>query len=78
MKYHGKISFTMDKGHADIDCVKDWTEEKVFTFDDIYTFDEDYPKENAIAYIKNDLSLVAGGGYETKHIHNVEFEIERL
>ena len=77
MKYHGKISFTIDKEHPDIKYVKDWTEDKVLTIEDTYTFDGDYSKENIIAYIKNDLSLVAGGGYNTDHIHNIVFEIEK-
>lgn len=77
MKYHGKISFTIDKEHPDIEYVKDWTEGKVLTIEDTYTFNSDYPKESIIAYIKNDLSLVAGGGYNTDHIHNVKFEIEK-
>ena len=75
MKYYGKISFTIDKGHSDIKYVPDWKEGKVLTIKDTYIFDGDYTKENIIAYIKNDLSLVAGGGYSTDHIHNVEFEI---
>lgn len=77
MKYHGKISFTIDKEHPDIEYVKDWTEEKVLTIEDTYTFNSDYAKEDIIAYIKNDLGLVAGGGYNTDHIHNVAFEIEK-
>lgn len=78
MKYHGKISFTIDKNHPDIKYVPDWTEDKVLTFDDEYTFNDDYAKEDAIIYIKRDLSLVAGGGYNTDHIHNVIFEISKL
>lgn len=77
MKYHGKISFTIDKGHPDIKYVSDWEEDKVLTIEDTYTFNSDYSKENIIAYIKRDLSLVAGGGYNTDHIHNVTFEIEK-
>lgn len=75
MKYHGKISFTTDKDHPDVKYVEDWKEDKVLTIEDTYTFNGDYAEENIIAYIKNDLSLVAGGGYNTDHIHNVAFEI---
>lgn len=77
MKYHGKISFTIDKGHPDIKYVTDWEEDKVFTLDDVYTFNDDYTDEEIIPYIKRDLSLVAGGGYNTDHISNVTFEIEK-
>ena len=75
MKYHGKISFTIDKSHPDIKYVTDWEEDKVFTLDDVYTFDDSYTEEEIIPYIKRDLSLVAGGGYNTDHISNVTFEI---
>lgn len=77
MKYHGKISYMIGKGHPDIKYVEDWKEDKVFTFDDEYTFDDDYTEEEIIAYIKRDLSLVAGGGYNTDHIHNVMFDIKK-
>lgn len=77
-KYHGKITYTIDKTHPDIKYVADYTEEKIFTFEDTYTFNNDYPTENIKAYIKNDLMLVAGGGYNTEHINNVKFEIKKL
>lgn len=82
-KYHGKITYTIDGKHPDIKYVEEWTEEKVLTFEDTYTFDEsrnfEWQKESHIkSYIKHDLMLVAGGGYNTDHIHNVEFEIKRV
>ena len=67
----------MDAEHPDIKYVDDWTEEKEFTFSDTYTFNNDYTEEDAICYIKRDLKLVAGGGYNADHIHNIVFEIER-
>ncbi len=78
MRYHGKITYTIGKSHPDIQYVPDWTEGKFYTVEDEYTFSEDYSKENIMAYIKNDLMLVAGGGYNTDHIHNVMFEIEKV
>lgn len=78
MKYYGKIKCTIDKDHPDIKYVKDWTEDKVMEFSDEYTFDPDYTEDDCVAYIKRDLKLVAGGGYNADHIHNVEFEIERV
>ena len=77
-KYHGKITYTIDKTHPDIKYVEDYTEEKIFTYEDTYTFNGEYPTENIKAYIKQDLMLVAGGGYNTDHIHNVKFEINRV
>ena len=77
-KYHGKITYTIDKAHPDIKFVEGWAKGKTYHFEDTYTFDESYPTENIKAYIKQDLMLVAGGGYNTDHIHNVKFEIKKL
>ena len=77
MKYYGKINCTIDKDHPDVQYVKDWTENKMLSFDDTYTFANSYTEEDCINYIKRDLKLVAGGGYNSDHIHNVMFEIER-
>lgn len=62
-----------------IKYVKDWTEDKVMTFEDEYYFDMDmgYTHDEIVSHIKHDLMLVAGGGYITDHIHNVEFEIHQ-
>lgn len=77
MKYYGKITYTIDKEHPDIQYAKGWTEDKIYAFDDNYTFNNDYTKEEIVSYIKNDLMLVAGGGYNKNHIHNVNFEIKK-
>ena len=74
-KYHGKIFYTMDKEHPDIKYVDNWTEDMEFSFEDVYSFDMDYTHDEIVSYIKHDLSLVAGGGYNTDHIHNVMFNI---
>ena len=80
MKLYGEIQCTIDKNHPDIKYVKDWTKDKVFKFHDEYTFDEScgWTKEDVIAHIKSDLRLVAGGGYNSEHIHNVKFKIESI
>lgn len=78
MKYYGKISYTMDKNHPDVNCVTDFSENDIYTYDDTYTFSDGYEEEVMADYIKRDLSLVAGGGYNAKHIHNVTFEIKRI
>ena len=77
-KYYGKISYTMDANHPDIKYAEDWTEDKVYTYQDKYCFTEDWEKEDIISHIKHDLKLVAGGGYNTNHIHNVEFFINKI
>ena len=76
-RFHGKITFIMDKVHPDVKCVEDWTEDKVMKFADYYEFSTDYTKDEIESYIKHDLMLVAGGGYNTDHIHNVTFEIKQ-
>lgn len=80
MKYNAKIYYTIDENHPDIKYIKDWTEDKEFTFSDTYTFDDRFysyeDKECIINYITRELRLVAGGGYNSEHIHNVRFEIK--
>jgi hypothetical protein len=67
----------MDKEHPDVKCVEDWTEDKVMKFADYYEFSTDYTRDEIESYIKHDLMLIAGGGYNTDHIHNVTFEIKQ-
>ena len=76
--YRGKITFAIDKNHPDIKCLNDWAEDKIYTFEDEYYFNTHYTTSEIISYIQNDLMLVAGGGYNTKHIHNVNFEIKQV
>lgn len=78
MRYYGEIRYTIDKDHPDIKYIEDWTENKEFEFDDIYTFKDYYTEEECIRYIKRNLMLIAGGGYNSNHIHNVSFGILRL
>lgn len=82
MKYNAKIYYTMDENHHGLDYVKDWTEDKEFVFSDTYTFNDeiygDEDEEMILNYIKRDLRLVAGGGYNSEHIHNVRFDIKRI
>lgn len=78
MKIHGKIIYTIDAEHPDIKYMPDWSESKILTFEDTYTFDNCYTFDDVEGCVKNDLSLVAGGGYNSEHIHNVKFEIARV
>lgn len=77
-RFYGKITYTIDKNHPDIKHVKDWTSEKIYDFEDVYFFADYYDDEDCIGYIKRDLRLVAGGGYNSDYIHNVLFEIRKL
>jgi len=70
------IYYTVDSEHPDIQYIKNPS--KIQSFTDVYRFDTDYlgdiSRHDMENYAKNDLRLVAGGGYSTKHIHNVKFE----
>jgi len=79
MKYQieGKIVFDVDVKHPDFSCMK---KSKGLEFSDVYTMDLDYfyGPDDMKDYIKSDLALVAGGGYNTDHIHNVKYEIKTI
>ena len=80
LKYYAQIIYTIDKNHPDIKYIDGWEKGKIYTFEDVYTFNDNYgyTKEDIISHIKNDLKLVAGGGYNSKHIHNVKFNIKKI
>lgn len=73
VKVNATIYYTMDRKHPDFQYVKDTKKE--LSYMDTYIFDVGmYPtKEDRERYMKSDLRLVAGGGYDSKHIHNVKF-----
>lgn len=80
MKFNAKITYKVDGSHPDIKGVpeKYWNG-KVFTYEDTYSFDVSlWTHEEAVEYIKHDLQLVAGGGYNANHIYAVNFEIEEV
>lgn len=74
------IYYTVDSEHPDIQYIKKPSEIQSFT--DTYTFDTNYvgnvTRSEMENYAKNDLRLVAGGGYNSKHIHNVSFEFKSV
>ena len=83
MKYYGKITYEIDENHPDVNYVSGgWYKGKVFKYEDTYEFDGRlYSPEDRNMFvnsIKRDLKLVAGGGYNSEHIHNVKFEIYRM
>lgn len=82
VKYHGKITYTMGENHPYIKYIENYSKDKIFTFEDTYIFDLDKgfwdDEDERIVYIKNDLALVAGGGYNTENIYNMGFEINRV
>lgn len=77
--FKAEIEYTIDKKHPDIEYIKDWERGKKYTFDDAYFMDKAYwgdDREAMINHIKRDLRLVAGGGYDSDHIHCVKFNIK--
>ena len=75
-KFKAVLKYKVKETHPDIKYIKDSTE--VLTYDDIYTFEENYSKNDVAGYIKNDLSIIAGGGYDDKHINILSFNIEKI
>lgn len=71
------IFYKMDEEHKDKDyVVGGWEKGKVYSFSDTYSIEEGsfYSDDDMYTYIKHDLALVAGGGYNTDHIYDVRFE----
>ena len=77
MKYKGTISYRITENHPDRKYFKGDLSKKL-TYSDIYTFREELPKESIVNYIKYDLALIAGGGYNTDHIRDVKFTIKEV
>lgn len=70
------IQFTVDKKHPDYKYMEN--PNGVQEFSDTYRFDldilgGDVTTDEMKSYIRRDLRLVAGGGYNSDHIHNVKF-----
>lgn len=88
MKLKATIKFTVDENHPDYEYISEEHRKNGLEFSDIYTFDvrtipgnpmgywnpDDYT--GMCNYAKHDLALVAGGGYNTEHIHNVEYDLK--
>lgn len=75
-KFKAIIKYKVKKTHPDIKYIKN--PEEVLSFEDVYSFNQNYSEEDVENYIKNDLSLVASGGYDDKHINILDFVIEKI
>ena len=73
--YKAKITYCINSNHPDFAYLTDWFIGKIYEFEDTYRISTDYDKEDVIEYIKRDLSLVAGGGYDTRGIYGESFYI---
>ena len=77
MKIEAKIKYKIDGNHPDIgDLPKKYWYGKQFSYEDTYSFDDTWGMKEAVEYIKHDLKLVAGGGYNYDHIYDVDFDIK--
>ena len=74
-EYVATLRYSIDKGHPD--CSKNIDEGDWFIAEDIYRIDPKcfYGNADIESYIKNDLMMVAGGGYNSGHIHDKKFHI---
>ena len=75
MEYKAKIVYKVKPEHPDFEYIRDWEPNKEYEYSDTYRISEEYGSEEAIAYIKRDLSLIAGGGYNTKGIYDTRYYI---
>ena len=74
--FKAEIKFKVIGSHPDIKYIPN--PEEVQTFKDISSINTDYfyNTTEILDHIKNDLQLVAGGGYNTDHIYHVYFDIK--
>lgn len=77
MRYRATITFKILSTHPDF---QESMRGKTLEFTDVYSFDPgyEYDKEDRERYMKRDLALVAGGGYNTDHIYGVSYKFERM
>lgn len=81
ISYKGRIAYKMKPTHPDYNhVVGGYKPGTVITYSDEYHINPEFfsGNESIIRHIKNDLMIVAGGGYNSRHIYDVEFTIERV
>lgn len=80
-KIKGTIYYKVKPTHPDIteDDIEDGVLDKTLEFTDFYTIDPDkfWCGDHIDQYVKHDLALVAGGGYDTDHIYDVKYKLTR-
>lgn len=77
IKVKGVIKYKVKKNHPDLNYIPEDERDKEFEFCDIYKIDTDnfWGRDHIDAYIKHDLALVAGGGYDTDTIKNIKYTL---
>lgn len=79
-KYSAKITYKIDSEHPDYECISPKKRNGTLDYSDVYTLDDDYyyGTDDMLDYMKEDLLLIAGGGYNWKHVHDVKFDIREI
>ena len=74
VKIKGVIYYKVKKNHPDLKYIPEEERDKMHEFCDIYNIDTVcfYGRDHIESYIKRDLKLVAGGGYDTDTIKNTK------
>ena len=74
-----KLTYTIKPTHPNFQYLAEsWLPEKRFTDEDTYHINPDcfYGEEDIEDFIKENMLLTAGGGYDWKGIDNIEFEMK--
>lgn len=80
MKINAVIKYKIKENHPDLKYVEGWNRDKVFEFEDTYNIDPDsfWGEDHINSYIRHDMELVAGGGYDTDTIEVVSYKTKRV
>ena len=77
MKIKGVIKYKVKKNHPDLKYIDEDERDNEFEFCDVYNIDPNnfWGRDHIESYIKHDLALVAGGGYDTDTIKDVKITL---
>lgn len=81
MTIKAKLTYTIKPTHPDFQYLTEsWLPEKRFTDEDTWHINPDcfYEEEDIEDYIKENMLLTAGGGYDWNGIDNIEFEMKEV
>lgn len=74
-KMKGTIQYKMKSFHPDVN--EDTDLDSVHTYEDIFRLDTDrfFNETHMINHITSELIMVASGGYDSKYIYDIKFDI---
>ena len=76
--FDAKIWFQIDRKHKDYALVPEKMRNSVLTYEDRYTFTDALSDRIIRQKIRKDLLLVAGGGYDWKHVVDPVISIQEV